>query len=129
MIPSTFISKLYMCVRLWGEGLSMRCHEFIQIPRYIVDSWSTPLSTLHHDFWSTDSLLEMFVLGKPTSKTIALFDANPETSAHRDAFSSLKRFVQGMEEEKMTKFVRFYTGSKVVSVEKININFNNLDGA
>ena len=103
---------------------------FIQTPRYIVDSWSTPLSALHREFPTTDSLLDMFARGKPTSKKIiSLFDANPETRAQGEALSYLKRYVRGMEDEKLTKFLRFCTGSNMVCVEKITINFNNLEGA
>ena len=81
--------------------------EFIQTLRYVVDSWNTPLSALHRAFSCTDSLLEMFAQGKPTSKKImSLFDANPETRAQEEALSYLKRFVQGMEHQKLTKFLR-----------------------
>ena len=79
---------------------------------------------------TTDSLLEMFARGKPTSKKIiSLFDANPKTKAQGEALSYLKRYVRGMEDEKLTKFLRFCTGSNMVCVEKITINFNNLEGA
>ena len=82
------------------------------------------------DFSSTDSLLEMFARGKPTSKKIiSLFDANPETRAQEEALSYLKHFLRGMEHEKLTKFLRFCTGSNMVCVEKITINFNNFEGA
>ena len=37
--------------------------EVIQTPRYIVDSWSTPLSAFHREFSSTDYLLELFARG------------------------------------------------------------------
>ena len=37
--------------------------EVIQTPRYIVDSWSTPLSAFHREFSSTDYLLEIFARG------------------------------------------------------------------
>lgn len=91
--------------------------------------WSTPLSALHREFLSTDSLLEMFARIKPTSKKIiSLFDTNPETRAQEEALSYLKHFVRGMEHEKLTKFLRFCTGSNMVCVEKITINFNNLEG-
>jgi len=104
--------------------------EFIQTPRYVVDSWSTPLSALHRGFSSTDSLLEMFARGKPTSKKIiSLFDTNPETRAQEEEVSFLKRFVWGIRNEKLTKFLRFCTGSNMACVEKITINFNNLEGA
>lgn len=104
--------------------------EFTQTLRYAVNIWSTPLSALHREFLSTHSLLEMFAQIKPTSKKIiSLFDANPETRAQEEALSYLKLFVWGMEQEKLTKFLRFCTGSNMVCIEKITINFNNLEGA
>ena len=53
--------------------------EVIQTPRYIVDSWSTPLSAFHREFSSTDCLLEMFSRGKLTNKKIITFHANLKT--------------------------------------------------
>lgn len=88
------------------------------------------MSPLHRQFSSPDCLLEIFVRGKPTSKKIiSLFEANPETRAQEEALSYLKHFVRGMEDEKLTKLLRFCTGSNLVCVEKITINFNNLEGA
>lgn len=104
--------------------------ELIQTPRYIVDSWSTPLAALHQEFASTDLLLQLFARATPTTKkVIALLDANPETNAQRDALSYLKRYVRGLEGEKLTKFLRFCTGSNMLCVEKITVSFNTLEGA
>ena len=97
--------------------------EVIQTPRYIVDSWSTPFSAFHRfrqQFSSTDCLLEMFARGKPTNKKIITFHANLKTSAQGESLSYLKPlFWGGMEDEKLTKFLRFCTGSYMVCVEKI----------
>ena len=97
--------------------------EVIQTPRYIVDSWSTPFSAFHRfrqQFSSTDCLLEMFARGKPTNKKIITFHANLKTSAQGESLSYLKAlFWGGMEDEKLTKFLRFCTGSYMVCVEKI----------
>ena len=94
--------------------------EVIQTPRYFVDSWSTPLSAFHCEFSSTDCLLEMFARGKPTNKKIITFHANLKTSAQGESLSYLKPlFWGGMEDEKLTKFLRFCTGSYMVCVEKI----------
>ena len=53
--------------------LEIAHEEFIQTPRYIVDSWRIPLSPFHCEFSSTDCLLEMFARGKPTNKKIITF--------------------------------------------------------
>ena len=59
--------------------LEIAHREVIQTPRYIVDSWSAPLSAFHREFSSTDYLLEMFARGKPTNKKIITFHANLST--------------------------------------------------
>ena len=66
--------------------------EFIQTPRYIVDSWSTLFSEFHREFSSTDCLLEMFARGKPTNKKIITFHANLKTSARGESLFYLKPF-------------------------------------
>ena len=112
-------------------ALEIAHKEFIQTPKYVVDSCSTPLSALHREFSpSTDSHLEMFAQGKPTGKKIIpLFGTNPETRAQENALSYLKQFGRGMENEKLTKFLRFCTGSNMVCINKTTISFNNLEGA
>ena len=60
---------------------------------------------------------------------IALLDANAETNAQRETMSYLKQYVSGLESEKLTKFLRFCTGSNMMCVEKITISFNTLEGA
>lgn len=93
--------------------------ELIQAPRYIIDSWSTPLTSLRQEFSSTDLLLQAFERGQPTNKkVITLFDANPENNAQTDSLSFLKRYVRGLDEEKLGKFLRFCTGSNMLCVEK-----------
>ena len=104
--------------------------ELVQTPRYIIDSWSTPLLVLQQEFQTPDQLQQFFERGKPTTKkVIALLDANAETNAQRETMSYLKQYVRGLESEKLTKFLRFCTGSNMMCVEKITISLNTLEGA
>ena len=106
--------------------------EMIQVAQYVTDSWRKPCKDLlkHPDFASGNSLEELYNKGKPTvKKVLNLLAAEPSNNLQRDALSYLKRYIRGLEEERMTKFFRYCTGATMICVEHIEVTFTDLDGS
>lgn len=62
-----------------------------------------------------------------TSKVLELFNepslANP---SEERVYNYLRKYVCGMSFEKLCKFLRFVTGSYLITVKQIDVTFNNL---
>lgn len=104
--------------------------EIIQCPLYITDSWSSPLSVMRKaDFPNIHQVEKLFEEAKPTNKKVlGLISANCINSAEREAVSYFQRYIRGVDREKLTKFLRFCTGSTMSCVQKITLMFTHLDG-
>ena len=48
--------------------------------------------------------------------------------AEKDALYYLKRFVRGLNQQDLSSFLRFITGSDMICVNKIPVEFTSLDG-
>jgi len=60
----------------------------------------------------------------PTGKKVcSLLTASPQNDGERDALSHLKRFVRGLDVGNLGKFLKFLTGSDLLIVDKIDVNF------
>ncbi|KAK3700877.1 hypothetical protein QZH41_003040 [Actinostola sp. cb2023] len=110
-------------VRAVVEGIAHR--ELIQCPRYITDCWTRPCSTLRKYFSTAGDIDQLYERVRPSNKKVlALLSSSPETNAQREALSFLERYVRGIGEEKLYKFLRFCTGSTMLCVPRITVVFN-----
>ena len=105
--------------------------ELVQKPRYVVDCWAPTLHLLRSDpgFQTLDGLQQLYESKQPTAKKIIkLFRADPVNDAQRQSFDHLKRFVKSLEGNSLSTFMRFLTGSDVLTENFIQISSTNLDG-
>ncbi|RMX59129.1 hypothetical protein pdam_00009813 [Pocillopora damicornis] len=94
--------------------------EFIQTPRYIVDSWSTLFSEFHREFSSTDCLLEMFARDIQLHHMLHFnMQAKVFTHAFQSTTFSVKEFQQGS--QRMQTYSQSLA-NKLNSREKFNTN-------
>lgn len=103
--------------------------ELIQCPRYITDCWMQPCKMLKRDLSTAADINQLYERARPSNKKIlALLTSNPINNAERDAFSYLQRYVRGISQEKLQKFLRYCTGSTMICVSHITVMFSSLDG-
>lgn len=103
--------------------------ELIQKPKYVSDCWVEILSPIKYFIPSNDALCQIYKSLYPTSSKICrLIRANPTNPAESEAVSYLKRWIKGLDENNLTKFLRLCTGSDVVLCDAIGITFTTLVG-
>lgn len=107
--------------------------ELLQVSKYVIVSWIEPCKILlkYEEFGSLDKFIELCDKVKPTTKkVINLFDCcKPGSNAQRDALSYLKKYIRGLNAEKLEQFLRFCTGASVLCVDQISVMFTALEGA
>ena len=60
----------------------------------------------------------------PTNRNvIKLIQSNPTNRNERDALGFLKQYIQGLDEPLLRKFLKYCTGSDVILVDKIAVEF------
>lgn len=105
--------------------------EMVQVAQYVIDSWKKPLESILScvGFTSMESLKQLYANTKPTVKRVLnLILAEPTSNSQRDALSFLKRYIRGLDDEKLVKFLRYCTDATMVCVDSIQVTFTNLDG-
>lgn len=105
--------------------------EQIQACQYIIDCWHEPLCSLKTAAFNITELGNLLNRAIPTNKkVIDLLEVIPEpqNNAQRDAISYLKRYLRGLDSERLRKVLRFLTGANIICVDKIKVTFTNLDG-
>lgn len=107
--------------------------ELIQRAQFVIDNWKKPMQLGLGSmpcFTSIQDITMLYESSLPTVKRVLnLITAEPQTNAERDVLSYLKRFIRGMDDEKLRKFLRFCTGASMICVDGIKISFNELNGA
>ena len=103
--------------------------EIVQKPQYVSDCWQPILSHLKIYFPDVSSLDQLYSSILPTNvKVIALLKASPATAAESETLSHLKRFIRGLDEAKLTTFLRFTTASDVIVTDTLTISFIDSEG-
>ena len=104
--------------------------ELLQKPQYIADCWKDIVSTLLPSFPDFAALSKRYELLIPsTSKILSCLEANPESDGERDSLKFLKRYIKGLDTpQKLSKFVRFISGSELMLFDAIQVNFIRLSG-
>lgn len=91
--------------------------------------WESLSVTRKADFPNIHQVEKLFEEAKPTNKKVlGLISANCINSAEREAVSYFQHYIRGVDREKLTKFLRFCTGSTMSCVQKITLMFTHLDG-
>lgn len=99
--------------------------EIIQRPKYIIDIWSEELRNKVIPIISKISLQEMYINNVPTSTNLLKNLQCPDkddSEIKRKVFGFLKKFIREADQMLCTKFLRFVTGSDIIT-DYININF------
>ena len=105
--------------------------EIIQRPKYVANAWSPILKELQrfNEFKTVDSLVSLYEAKKPTQKKICqLFTTNPTTDAQRECFSYLKRFVKSLDDNLVSVFLQYVSGSNIIAVDSIEVTFSEESG-
>lgn len=104
--------------------------ELIQAGQYIIDCWRKPLCQLKTAIPNITDLQIVYNRAVPTpKKVIDLLRATPAASNQIEALSYLKRYIRGLDDEKLGKVLRFFTGASVICVDKIRVSFTHLEGS
>ena len=104
--------------------------ELLQKPQYIADCWKDIVCTLLPSFPDLTALSTRYELLIPsTSKLLSCLQANPESDGERDSLKFLKRYIKGLDTpQKLSKFVRFISGSELMLFDAIQVHFTNVAG-
>ena len=104
--------------------------ELVQKPSYIADSWDKLLSPLKLHFPTTDELVNHMSSLQPTSAKICrMFNATPANPAEAETLPPLKRWVKGLGDTTLRRFLRLSTGADIVIAAAIQVTFTSLTGA
>lgn len=103
--------------------------EIVQKPQYVSDCWQPILAHLKIYFPDVSSLDQFYSCIIPTNlKVIALLKASPATAAETETVAHLKRFIRGLDEAKLTTFLRFTTAADVIVTDTLTISFIHSEG-
>ena len=81
------------------------------------------------EFCCFDAVHQYYSSANPTNKAvISLLDVEPKSDAERDCLRFLQRYIRGLDKSQLIKFLRFTTGSDIIAVDKITVDFIKSDG-
>ena len=104
--------------------------ELLQKSQYIADCWKDMVCILLPSFPDFSALSKRYeLLIRSTSKSLCCLEANPGSDGERDSLKFHKRYIKGLDTpQKLSKFVRFISGSELMLFDVIQGNFTNLSG-
>ena len=105
--------------------------EIIQRPKYVANAWSPILKQLKgfKQFETVESLVSFYEAKKPNQKKVCkLFISSPASDAERECFSHLKRFVKSLDDNVISVFLQYVTGSNIIAVDSIEVAFSDESG-
>ena len=111
--------------------LELAHKELIQKAQYVADSWREIFQNFlaGKEVSAMSGLLEVYKRVEPTNKKVLnLLNVVPRTNSERASLDYLKRFIRGLDQSQLESFLRYVTGSDVICVRSINIQFSTLDG-
>ena len=108
-------------------------HEFLVKPLRALYTLHSGVPQVRQGFWSQFSLQELFALYATLNATPAIVldrieEPEQANSAQTRIFCYLIRFIGNMKQEELHCFLRFATGSSVMTDKSIKVNFNSLQG-
>jgi len=111
--------------------LELAKQELIQKPYIMVCTWQKVMVSLQKfkEFSSSEAVIEFYNNAKPnTKKVLKLLKSDPKNDSERDCIKYLERYIRCLDLAALTKFMCFTTGSNIISVESIQIDFIKIDG-
>ncbi len=104
--------------------------ELVQKPSYVADCWEKIISPLKLYFPTIDELANQLSSLQPTpAKVCRMFNATPATPAEAETLAHLKRWVKGLDDTSLRKFLRLSTAADVLIGAEIQVTFTSLTGA
>ena len=101
--------------------------EIVQRPNYITERWSGILRPVRENLLKDlENLSEK--LEPTTKKVVKMLKCKPANDAERLVLSYLKRFVKGLENNQLKRFLIFTTASDLMVCDHLNISFIKTDG-
>ena len=96
--------------------------EIIQTPMFISDCWKEVLGSFIRD---TTQIVALYKTLIPSNKKVCQMFCFPEVMDVQSTEVSrhLKRYVKNLDQKKLTLFLRFCTGSDLLTVPKISVEF------
>jgi hypothetical protein len=89
--------------------------ELVQKPSYVADCWEKIISPLKLYFPTIDELTNQLSSLQPTpAKVCRMFNATPATPAEAETLAHLKRWVKGLDDTSLRKFLRLSTAADVL---------------
>ncbi|KAK3101325.1 hypothetical protein FSP39_002703, partial [Pinctada imbricata] len=100
--------------------------ELIQAPMFVCDCFQPILKNMIGE----SELAEAYSRLTPTGRSVSRILSFPENMTADEIGTSnhLKRFIKELTSDKLKRFLRFCTGSDLLAVEKITVNFVNVAG-
>jgi hypothetical protein len=107
--------------------------ELIQEPKYAMDAMAdTARERLQMLLPDAEALHVMYSTKAPTTrKVIKLLECQTEsdmTKEQSDSLGYLKRFIKGLDDATLKKFLRYFTGADMICVPSIEVSFNRMVG-
>ena len=100
--------------------------ELIQKPYLMAHSWANNFKYFKHveDFQSVQITKRFYekLLATP-KRIIGLIEAKPSNESEKDSLGYLKQYIRGLDQSLLEKFLKFVSGSDLVTFTKINVSF------
>lgn len=126
------VLQTYECRRLVAPDtlketlLEISHKELLQKPMYVIDCWREVIQ--ENIILDQDELRNMIAKLTPTPRKLQALLHFPEvmTPKQREVENHLKRYLRELDDTKLGKFLRFSTGSDVITCDRIEIMFTNM---
>ena len=111
--------------------LELAHKELIQRPQYVADTWREVIQVYMagKEISTIVGLCDVYKRIEPTNKKVLnLLKVVPQTNSERTSADYLKRYIRGLDQSQLKSFLRYVTGSDVICVSSIGIQFTTLEG-
>ena len=103
--------------------------EIVQAPSYIKEAWQYVYSR-SEIFKDPIEVSDYYNSATPTAKKILqLLEVECQNDRERETLCYLKKFIRGISNDDLSKFLTYVTGADEICVDKIAVGFSELDGA
>lgn len=106
---------------------TMAHKAILQEAKYVIDCFASPMAHVKILLSDKQSVLDLYKSKKASGKKVSqLFKTTKDVLSQREqaTFNYLLRYVKNADHAKAEKFLRFCTGSSVITVETIMVSFN-----
>ena len=114
-------------LNVYSVILELAKQELIQKPYIMVCSWKRHMNLLkrYDEFKSFETVQKFYRDSEPTTKKVlALLKADPKGDSERECLKYLQRYIRGLDKVFLLKFLRFVTGTNIVSnISKLPVSF------